>query len=304
MNLINDEKFDIVVVIGVDYVYCMDFWQMFEVYIVLGVKVIVVGICQLIVLVLQFGVIDVDVEFGWIKQFFEKLMDVMGLDDLLYEVFVLMGNYIFDVDVLIVVVEVDGEFFVFGYDMGGDIVFYFVECGEVGYYDMKQNEVLGFLLCDCLYWCDVGMIDFFFDVYCDLILMLLIFNFYNMEWLIYLQVVNFLFVKFVCDLVGCIGNVIDLIVFFGLVFFGMYFERSVVGLWIFVGGGFIIMDFVVFDYVQVGQGVCVYRVILDKNVVLVDGVMVGVDCEWDLFCGFIVMELGIIVVGKGVFIEC
>ncbi len=40
--------------------------------------------------------------------------------------------------------------------MGGDIVPYFVERGEAGYYDMKQNEVPGSSPRDRSYWRDVG----------------------------------------------------------------------------------------------------------------------------------------------------
>lgn len=161
---------------------------MIDVYIVLGVGVMVVVICQLIVLVDQFGVIDFDLKnFEKIVVFCEKLKDVVGFVDFLYEVFVLMGNYVFDVDVLIDVVQCDGVWVDFNYDMGGDIVFDFVVCGEVGVYDFNCNEVFGVIECDCFYWCDVGMIELFFDVYQDLILVFLVFNFYNCEWLIFSQ---------------------------------------------------------------------------------------------------------------------
>ena len=62
LNLINDEKPDIVVVIGADHVYRMDFRQMLEAHIESGARATVAGIRQPISLANQFGVIDVDGE--------------------------------------------------------------------------------------------------------------------------------------------------------------------------------------------------------------------------------------------------
>lgn len=190
MNLINDEKPDIVVVIGADHVYRMDFRQMLEAHIASGAKATVAGIRQPIALASQFGVIDADSESGRIKQFLEKPTDATGLDDSPHEVLASMGNYIFDADALIAAVEADGESPVSGHDMGGDIVPYFVDRGEAGYYDMKQNEVPGSSPRDRSYWRDVGTIDSFFDAHRDLISTLPIFNLYNMEWPIHSQAVN------------------------------------------------------------------------------------------------------------------
>lgn len=303
MNLINDEKPDIVVVIGADHVYRMDFRQMLEAHIESGAKATVAGIRQPLALASQFGVIDADPESGRIRQFLEKPTDATGLADSPHEVLASMGNYLFDTDALIAAVEADGELPTSSHDMGGDIVPYFVDRGEAGYYDMKQNEVPGSSPRDRSYWRDVGTIDSFFDAHRDLISTLPIFNLYNMEWPIHSQAVNSPPAKFVRDSVGRIGNAIDSIVSLGSVLSGTHLERSVVGPWTLAGGGSTITDSVVFDHVHVGQGARVHRAILDKNVVLADGATVGVDRERDLARGFTVTESGITVVGKGVFIE-
>ena len=291
MNLLNDEKPDIVVVIGAAHVYRMDF------------RAPGAGIRQPLAMASQFGVIDADTETGRIKQFLEKPSDATGLEDSPHEVLASMGNYIFDADALIAAVEADGESPTSGHDMGGDIVPYFVDRGEAGYYDMKQNEVPGSSPRDRSYWRDVGTIDSFFDAHRDLIATLPIFNLYNMEWPIHSQAVNSPPAKFVRDSVGRIGNAIDSIVSLGSVLSGTHLERSVVGPWTLAGGGSTITDSVVFDHVQVGAGSRVHRAILDKNVILADGATVGVDRERDLARGFTVTDSGITVVGKGVFID-
>lgn len=60
LNLIRDEKPDIVVVVGADHVYRMDFDQMVQAHIESGRKATVAAIRQPIRLADQFGVIEVD----------------------------------------------------------------------------------------------------------------------------------------------------------------------------------------------------------------------------------------------------
>ncbi|MGF2947896.1 glucose-1-phosphate adenylyltransferase [Microbacterium alcoholitolerans] len=303
LNLINDEKPDIVVVIGADHVYRMDFQQMIAAHVASGASATVAGIRQPIALASQFGVIDADEQTGRIRDFLEKPSDPQGLADSPNEVLVSMGNYVFDADALIAAVEADGESATSGHDMGGDIVPYFVERGEAGYYDMKQNDVPGSSPRDRSYWRDVGTIDSYFDAHMDLISTLPIFNLYNTAWPIRTQSVNIPPAKFVRDAVGRIGNAIDSVVAAGSVLSGTHLERSVVGVGGVASGGSTITDSVLLDQVQIGQGARVHRAVLDKNVILDEGATVGVDRERDLERGFTVTDSGITVVGKGIRVE-
>ncbi|WP_308491106.1 glucose-1-phosphate adenylyltransferase [Microbacterium terrisoli] len=304
LNLLNDEQPDIVIVIGADHVYRMDFRQMLDAHIASGARATVAGIRQPLGLAHQFGVIDVDPEHdGRIRQFLEKPQNATGLADAPHEVLASMGNYIFDADALVEAVTADGEEPTSNHDMGGDIVPYFVDRGEAGVYDMKLNDVPGSNDRDHSYWRDVGTIDSFFDAHMDLISTLPVFNLYNTEWPIHAQSVNSPPAKFVRDSVGRIGNAIDSVVSLGSVLSGTHLERSVVGPWTLAGGGSTITDAVLFDHVRVGQGARVHRAILDKNVVLEDGATVGVDRERDLARGFTVTDSGITIVGKGVRVE-
>ena len=304
LNLINDEQPDIVIVIGADHVYRMDFQQMLDAHIASGAKATVAGIRQPISLANQFGVIDVDADDPTrINDFLEKPQNPTGLADSPGEVLASMGNYIFDADALIAAVESDGELPTSNHDMGGDIVPYFVSRGEAGVYDMKRNEVPGSTDRDRSYWRDVGTIESFFDAHMDLISTLPVFNLYNTEWPIHSQAVNSPPAKFVRDSVGRIGNAIDSIVSLGSVLSGTHLERSVVGPWTLADGGSTITDSVLFDHVRVGAGARIHRAILDKNVVLDEGATVGVDRERDLQRGFTVTETGITIVGKGVHVD-
>ncbi len=301
LNLIVDEQPDIVVVIGADHVYRMDFQQMIDAHISSGAKATVAGIRQPLAQANQFGVIDVDPEHpGRIRDFLEKPLDPTGLADAPDQVLASMGNYVFDARALVEAVTDDGELTTSNHDMGGDIIPYFVSRGEAAVYDMVDNEVPGSTYRDRSYWRDVGTIESFYDAHMDLISTLPIFNLYNTEWPIYSQAVNSPPAKFVRDAVGRIGNAIDSIVSLGSVLSGTHLERSVVGPWTLAAGGSTITNSVLFDRVEVGQGARVHRAILDKNVVLEDGATVGVDHEHDRARGFTVTETGLTVVAKGV----
>ena len=73
LNLIADEKPDIVVVVGADHVYRMDFRDMIEAHIASGARATVAGIRQPLELANQFGVIEEDADRpGFIRAFHEK----------------------------------------------------------------------------------------------------------------------------------------------------------------------------------------------------------------------------------------
>lgn len=304
MNLIRDEKPDIVVVIGADHVYRMDFAQMLDAHIASDARATIAGIRQPISLANQFGVIDTDPSDPTkIREFLEKPQNPEGLADAPHEVLASMGNYIFDADALVEAVTHDGELPTSAHDMGGDIVPYFVNRGEAAVYDFQRNDVPGSTPRDRSYWRDVGTIESFYDAHMDLISTLPIFNLYNDDWPIFSQTFNAPPAKFVRDSVGRIGNAIDSIVSLGSVLSGTHLERSVVGPWALAGGGSTITDSVLFDGVQVGAGARIHRAILDKNVSLAPGATIGVDRERDLARGFTVTETGITVVGKDVRVE-
>lgn len=301
LNLIRDEKPDIVVVVGADHVYRMDFDQMIQAHIESGKKATVAAIRQPIRLADQFGVIEVDSkDVTKIGRFREKPSDAVGLPDNPDEVLVSMGNYVFDAEALIEAVENDGELTDSSHDMGGDIIPYFVSKDEAGVYDFNRNDVPGSTERDKYYWRDVGSIDSFFDAHMDLISTLPVFNLYNTDWPIYSMQVNSPPAKFVRDARGRVGATIDSVVSLGSLLSGAHIERSVLGPWCQVDSGASIHDSIVFDHVTVGADVEIRRAILDKEVVVDKGAKIGVDHDRDRARGFTVTESGITVVGKGV----
>jgi glucose-1-phosphate adenylyltransferase len=301
LNLLRDEKPDIVVVVGADHVYRMDFSQMIDAHIESGAGVTVAAIRQPIALADQFGVIETSADDpARIAAFHEKPKHPVGLADSPDEVLASMGNYVFDAKVLIDAVLRDGESPESNHDMGGDIVPDFVARGDAAVYDLNRNEVPGATDRDRYYWRDVGTIDSFFDAHQDLISALPIFNLYNTEWPIHSQQLNSPPAKFVRDAHGNVGTTIDSIVSLGSLLSGAHIERSVLGPWATVESGARVTDSIVFDRVRIGPNASVRRAILDKEVVVNEGATVGVDPEADKARGFTVTDSGITIVGKGV----
>jgi glucose-1-phosphate adenylyltransferase len=299
LNLVHDEKPDIVVVVGADHVYRMDFSHMVRQHIETGAGVTVAAIRQPISLADQFGVIEVGGDdVRKIQAWREKPKDAKGLPDSPDEVLASMGNYVFDADVLIDAVTRDAEREGSKRDMGGDIVPDFVGRGEAYVYDFKDNPIPGSLDRDRGYWRDVGTIDSYYEAQMELVSIHPVFNLYNYEWPIFTDYGPYPPAKFVKGSKGSKVEALNTAVSPGVVVSGASIKNSVLSPRCHIHSFATITDSVLLDGVDVGRNAVVQKAILDKNVRVPDGVTIGVDREADLARGFIVTDSGITVVGK------
>ena len=297
LNLVKDERPDYIVVFGADNIYRMQIRQMLDAHIDSGLAATVAGIRVPRASASEFGIIDAG-RNGVIKGFLEKPKDPPGLADSPEESLASMGNYIFTRSALVELLHADADAEGSKHDMGGDIVPAFVENGQCGVYDFRDNDVPGSTDKDRDYWRDVGSIDAFHEAHMDLVRVVPDFNLYNDQWPIWTSQAQQPGAKFTLH-----GNAESSIVCAGTVITGADVNHSVLSPGVRIEKGSSVDGCVLMDRVSVGENCMLRAAILDKDVVVADGTQVGVNREHDLARGFTVTAVGITVVPKGVVIQ-
>ena len=299
LNAITDERPDIVVVVGADHVYRMDFSDMVAQHIESGAECTVAAIRQPIGDSDQFGVMEVGPDGRRITAFREKPSDPTGLPDNPREIYASMGNYVFSTDALIKAVTTDSDMDESRHDMGGDLVPAFVARQTAFAYDFADSTVPGSTERDRGYWRDVGTIDSYFDAHLDLTSIHPVFNLYNYDWPIHTRSGPYPPAKFVHGDGTRIGGATNSIVSPGVVVSGGRVDNSVLSPGVFVHSYADVRDAVLLHDVHVGRHAQLHRVIVDKGVRIPEGTRVGIDRAEDLARGLQVTESGITVIGKG-----
>jgi glucose-1-phosphate adenylyltransferase len=301
MNLINDEQPDLVMVIGADHVYRMDPQQMIAHHLAHGAGVTIAAIPVPKDEATAFGILDVDRRDGrTVTRFLEKPADPPTMPDDPERCYASMGNYVFDTNVLVDALRKDAADDDSRHDMGGNIIPMLVGDGAAQAYDFHTNKVPGALPEDSAYWRDVGTLEAYFDAHMDLCAVQPLFNLYNDRWPILTHIPSLPPAKFVHDDGGGrIGRAISSLVSNGVIVSGGLVRMSVLSPGVRVNSWAEVDHAVVLHNTKIGRHAIVRNAILDKNVTVPEGAVIGVDKEHDRGRGFVVSAGGITVVGKG-----
>jgi glucose-1-phosphate adenylyltransferase len=298
LNLIYDEQPDLVIVFGADHVYRMDPRQMIDQHVASQAGVTVAAIPVPRAEATQFGVIHTGADGRSIEAFLEKPAAppaMPGQPDLAYAS---MGNYLFDSDVLVDALRKDAVDTASRHDMGGDIIPMLVAQRAAQVYNFLDNKVPGSTERDAGYWRDVGTLDSYYEAQMDLCAVHPVFNLYNSRWPILTQVPPEPPAKFVHDNGNRTGRAINSLVSNGVIVSGALVRESVLSPGVRVDSWAAVERSVVLDGTRIGRNAVVRDAILDKNVVVPEGVSVGVDKEHDRARGFVISGAGVTVVGK------
>lgn len=299
LNLIHDEKPDLVIVFGADHVYRMDPRQIIAQHLDSGAGATVAGIRVPRHEARAFGVIKTAADGRQVDAFLEKPSDPPGLPDSPDESFVSMGNYVFSTEVLIDALHADAADEFSKHDMGGDIMPMMVEQGLAQVYDFQSNQVPGARAGNNGYWRDVGTLDSYYDAHMDLCAVVPAFDLYNSAWPILTHIPPHPPAKFVHEDGERVGRAVNSVISNGVIISGALVRESVLSPGVRVEEHATVERSVIMDNTIVGANALVRNAIVDKNVVIPPGAQIGVDKEHDLARGFAVSEGGVTAVGKG-----
>jgi glucose-1-phosphate adenylyltransferase len=299
LNLVYDERPDIVTVFGADHVYRMDPMQMIEAHQARGAGVTVAVVAVPRQEAVGFGVVQTGPDGHQVTAFDEKPADPPGHPAQPDQAFASMGNYVFDTDVLVDALRKDAADEDSRHHMGGDIIPMLVREGAAHIYDFRDNQVPGAAHRDRCYWGDLGTLDSYYAAHMDLCATQPVFNLYNDRWPILTHVPPQPPAKFVHDAGDRVGRAVNSLVSNGVIISGGLVRDSVLSPGARVDSWARVERSVVLHNTRVGRYAVVQNAILDKNVVVPPGGRVGVDKEQDRARGFVVSAGGITVVGKG-----
>ncbi len=292
LNLVYDDGPEYLVVFGADHIYRMDISQMVSAHIESGAEATVAGIRVPRHEATAFGVIETGSDGAKISQFLEKPADPPSVPDDPDVAYASMGNYVFTTKALIDALKADAADENSIHDMGGNIIPAFVDRGRANVYDFSRNQVPGATDRDKGYWRDVGTLDAYHDAHMDLVSVHPIFNLYNDQWPILSFPPTLPPAKFVEN-----GMALDSMVGPGTIISGATVRRSVISENVRVQMGSSVESSVIMPGVRIGRNAIVRNAILDKNVVVPDGAMIGINAEADR-ARYTVTAGGITVLGK------
>jgi glucose-1-phosphate adenylyltransferase len=234
-----------------------------------------------------------------IEAFLEKPADPPGLPGRPDETYASMGNYVFSTEALLDALHTDAADENSKHDMGGNIVPQLVGQGAAQVYDFQANRVPGEAADAERYWRDVGTLDSYYDAHMDLCAVVPAFDLYNDRWPILTHIPSQPPAKFVHDDGDRLGRAINSVVSNGVIVSGAGIRESVLSPGVRVHSWATVERSVIMDHSEIHRRAVIRDAILDKNVVVGEGVEVGVNKDDDRARGFTVSAGGVTVVGKG-----
>ena len=277
-----------VIVLSGDHVYKMDYAKMLRFHKERGAGVTLAAIEIPIQEAYRFGVLSVD-EQDKVTGFIEKSKDaptIPGAPDLALGS---MGIYIFDTDVLLKALEADAVK-PSSHDFGKDIIPALItELPTYAYRFYDENKKAS------KYWRDIGTLDAFFDANMDLCGVDPEFNLYDPEWPMRTYQPQAPPAKFVFAEKSRRGEALDSIISPGCIISGSRVEGSVLCPNVRVHSYGVIEQSMLMPGVRVGRHARIRRAIIDRDVLIPRGAVIGFNPEEDRK-RHTVTDLGVVVV--------
>lgn len=300
LNLVRDARAEHVAIFGGDHIYKFAVDQMEDTHRARNADLTVAAYPVPSSEASAFGIIDVDVA-GRIINFIEKPKVPPEIPGRPGWSLVSMGNYFFKRDVLEQVLVSGASGKGSRHDFGRDIIPKLVADGaRVFVYDFAQNKVPGEAEGMEPYWRDVGTIDSYFAANMELRARVPALDLYNRAWRIRSAQRDYPPARFVRAGEGAPAcEIDDSLVCEGSIIASAAVRDTVLGYDCFVHAGAVIDQSLVLSGCDIGRGARLKRVILDKNVKIEPGCVIGDDPGYDAIRFPFVTESGIVVIPKG-----
>lgn len=183
-----------------------------------------------------------------------------------------MGIYLFNTDVLLPELMRDAEDPDSKHDFGHDIL-----PKLLGRFRMQAYNFVDANQQQALYWRDVGTLDAYYEANMDVAAFVPTFNLYDKSWPMRTRPVQYPPAKFVFGEPGRTGTAINSIVSAGCIVSGAVVRNSVLSHDVRVNSYADVDSSVIFAHVNVGRYCRIRHAIIDRNVNIPDGTVIGYD---------------------------
>jgi glucose-1-phosphate adenylyltransferase len=187
-----------------------------------------------------------------------------------------MGIYLFNTDVLLPALMKDAEDPNSKHDFGHNIL-----PGILGRYKISAYNFVDENKQNALYWRDVGTLEAYFDANMDVASVSPIFNLYDKAWPMRTRQRQYPPAKFVFGEPGRTGMAINSVISAGCIVSGAVVRNSVLSQDVRVNSYAEVESSIIFTHVDIGRHCRIRRAIIDRDVHLPEGTVIGYDREED-----------------------
>lgn len=244
----------------------------------------------------QLGVVEVD-HHGKVIGFQEKPLKPKTIAAKPNKVYASMGIYVFKHKVIEEQLYEDAKNKDTHHDFGKDIIPQMLKNGlKIAAYNfIDENKK------EAQYWRDIGTIDAYYEANMDLIQVDPVFNLYDKDWPIRTYQEQFPPPKTVFsgdEITGRVGLLLDSSAAGGCIISGGRVQRSILSPNVRINSYSQVFDSILMEGVNVGRHAKIKRAIIDKDVNIPQGMVIGYNPEEDKK-KFHVSDSGVVIVAKG-----
>ncbi len=279
IDIIESHNIKYILILAGDHIYKQDYSLMIKQHVESGADVTVGCIAVPRSEAIGFGVMHVD-EHDLILEFFEKPADppaMPGHPDL---ALASMGIYVFETEFLCDVLQKDAADPNSSHDFGKDLIPYLVKNGKAIAHPFSRSCVQSGSETKP-YWRDVGTIDAYWQANIDLTDFSPDLDLYDNEWPIWTYSELTAPAKFIHDEDGRRGQAVSSMVSGGCIISGSSLNRCL----LFTGVKFhsfsVLEGVVAMPYAEIGRSAHLINVVIDRDVVIPGGLIVGKDAKLD-----------------------